>query len=52
MRELSQTLMGAKVIKGCDGVKVMTLGAGVDDWDPADPRADIESYLPGVGDDV
>jgi len=52
MRELSQTLMGAKVIKGCDDIKVITLGAGVGCWDPTDPRVDIESYLPGAGDDV
>jgi len=52
MRELSQTLMGAKVIKGCDGVKVMTLGADIDDWDPTDPRVDVDSYLPGASADV
>ena len=48
MYELSQTLMGVKVIKGCDGVKIATLGADADSWDPADPRVDIESYGIGV----
>jgi len=44
MREMSQTLKGAKVIKGCDGIKVATIGASVDDWDPLDARADVDSY--------
>jgi len=44
MYEMSQSVMGAKIIKGCDGIKVATLGADSDSWNPTDPRVDIESY--------
>lgn len=44
MYELSQTLKGAKVINGCDGIKVSTLGAENGHWDPTDPRVDVESF--------
>jgi len=44
MYEMSQTVKGAKVIKGCDGIKISTLGTGIGDWAPTDPRVDIASY--------
>lgn len=44
MYEMAQTLTGAKVIKGCDGIKISTLGADVDSWDPTDPRVDVSSF--------
>jgi len=44
MRDMATTLKGAKVIQGCSGVKISTLGAGVGHWSPTDPRVDVESF--------
>lgn len=44
MRELSQTLMGAKVIETCNGnMAVMTL-EGKDGWKITDWRVNVESF--------